>query len=115
MSPATTTLRAASRTRAARGAASHAGPAETDTSGAGAAFEAHRPVLLGAAYRILGSLDDAEDVVQEAWLRWSEVDHTRVEAPRRFLVKVASRLAIDRLRLAHGGARPTSAHGCRNR
>ncbi|QYN18574.1 sigma-70 family RNA polymerase sigma factor [Amycolatopsis sp. DSM 110486] len=74
---------------------------ETDTSGAGAAFEAHRPVLLGAAYRILGSLDDAEDVVQEAWLRWSEVDHTRVEAPRRFLVKVVSRLAIDRLRLAH--------------
>ncbi|MET7991034.1 RNA polymerase sigma factor SigJ [Amycolatopsis sp. NPDC005232] len=74
---------------------------ETDTGGAGAAFEEHRPVLFGAAYRILGSLDDAEDVVQEAWLRWSEVDHTTVEEPRRFLVKVVSRLAIDRLRLAH--------------
>ncbi|MEV6903210.1 RNA polymerase sigma factor SigJ [Amycolatopsis sp. NPDC051372] len=78
----------------------YAGPAETDTGSADAAFEEHRPVLLGAAYRILGSVDDAEDVVQEAWLRWSEVDHTRVEAPRRFLVKVVSRPAIDRLRLA---------------
>ncbi|MFI5611848.1 RNA polymerase sigma factor SigJ [Amycolatopsis sp. NPDC051903] len=66
-----------------------------------AEFQQHRPVLLGAAYRILGSLADAEDVVQEAWLRWSDVDRSAVAVPRQFLIKVVSRLAIDRLRLAH--------------
>ncbi|MFC4589483.1 RNA polymerase sigma factor SigJ [Sphaerisporangium corydalis] len=61
-------------------------------------FEESRRVLAGVAYRILGSAADAEDVVQEAWLRWSEVDASRVEDPRAYLIRVTSRLAIDRLR-----------------
>ncbi|GAA3414586.1 RNA polymerase sigma factor SigJ [Streptosporangium vulgare] len=61
-------------------------------------FEEHRDLLTGVAYRILGSVTDAEDVVQEAWLRWSGVDVSRVEDDRAYLVKVVTRLAVDRLR-----------------
>ncbi|MEU1451796.1 RNA polymerase sigma-70 factor [Streptomyces avermitilis] len=61
-------------------------------------FVAHRPVLMGVAYRMLGRVADAEDVVQEAWLRWSGADHSEVREPRRYLVRVTTRLAIDRLR-----------------
>ncbi|MFD3503751.1 RNA polymerase sigma-70 factor [Streptomyces sp. NPDC058676] len=61
-------------------------------------FEEHRPVLLGVAYRMLGRVADAEDVVQEAWLRWSGADRTEVREPRAYLVRVTTRLAIDRLR-----------------
>ncbi|MFF4170657.1 RNA polymerase sigma-70 factor [Streptomyces sp. NPDC001744] len=64
-------------------------------------FEEHRPVLLGVAYRMLGRVADAEDVVQEAWLRWTAEDRTAVREPRAFLVRITTRLAIDRLRLAH--------------
>jgi RNA polymerase sigma-70 factor, ECF subfamily len=65
------------------------------------AFEQHRPVLLGIAYRMLGSMWDAEDVVQDAWLRWANTDRASVDDPRSFLITVTSRLAIDRLRLAY--------------
>lgn len=61
------------------------------------AFEEHRPTLLGLAYRLLGSMWDAEDVVQEAWLRWSRTDQTVVREPRGFLITVVSRLALDQL------------------
>ncbi len=61
-------------------------------------FDEHRGFLVSVAYRVLGSVTDAEDVVQEAWLRWSDVDHARVVDPRAFLVRVTTRLAIDRLR-----------------
>jgi RNA polymerase sigma-70 factor (TIGR02957 family) len=61
-------------------------------------FVTHRNLLISVAYRILGSVTDAEDVVQEAWLRWSNVDHPGVADPRAFLVRVTTRLAIDRLR-----------------
>ncbi|MFF6950965.1 RNA polymerase sigma-70 factor [Streptomyces iakyrus] len=61
-------------------------------------FEAHRPVLLGVAYRMLGRVADAEDVVQEAWLRWSGSDRSDVREPRGYLVRITTRLAIDRLR-----------------
>ncbi|MEU9183700.1 RNA polymerase sigma-70 factor [Streptomyces sp. NPDC048484] len=63
-------------------------------------FEEHRPVLMGVAYRMLGRVADAEDVVQEAWLRWSGADRSDVREPRGYLVRVATRLAIDRLRQA---------------
>lgn len=63
-------------------------------------FEEHRPVLTGVAYRMLGRVADAEDVVQEAWLRWSGADRSDVREPRGYLVRVTTRLAIDRLRLA---------------
>jgi RNA polymerase sigma-70 factor (TIGR02957 family) len=62
------------------------------------AFEAHRPLLVSVAYRMLGSLAEAEDVVQEAWLRWDRTDQDDIEDARAFLVRVTTRLAIDRLR-----------------
>ncbi|WP_307664814.1 RNA polymerase sigma-70 factor [Streptomyces sp. V1I1] len=61
-------------------------------------FEEHRPVLTGVAYRMLGRVADAEDVVQDAWLRWSAGDRSDVREPRGFLVRITTRLAIDRLR-----------------
>ncbi|WP_067271359.1 RNA polymerase sigma-70 factor [Streptomyces jeddahensis] len=61
-------------------------------------FEEHRPVLMGVAYRMLGRVADAEDVVQEAWLRWSSGDRADVREPRAYLVRITTRLALDRLR-----------------
>lgn len=61
-------------------------------------FARERPRLVGLAYRMLGSLADAEDVVQEAWLRWDRVDRATVQRPAAWLTTVTSRLAIDRLR-----------------
>ncbi|MBT2400584.1 RNA polymerase sigma-70 factor [Streptomyces sp. ISL-100] len=61
-------------------------------------FEEHRPVLTGVAYRMLGRVADAEDVVQEAWLRWSARARDDVREPRPYLVRITTRLAIDRLR-----------------
>jgi RNA polymerase sigma-70 factor (TIGR02957 family) len=63
-------------------------------------FDEHRALLISVAYRILGSVTDAEDAVQEAWLRWSGVNPSDVRDPRAFLVRVTTRLAIDRLRRA---------------
>lgn len=57
-------------------------------------------MLTGVAYRMLGRVADAEDVVQEAWLRWSSASREDVREPRAFLVRVTTRLAIDRLRQA---------------
>ncbi len=68
-----------------------------------ATFEAHRGVLVGIAYRILGSRTDADDVVQAAWIRWAGVDTATVVDPRAFLVRVVTRLAIDHLRRARVG------------
>jgi RNA polymerase sigma-70 factor (ECF subfamily) len=62
------------------------------------AFEEERPRLLGLSYRMLGTLADAEDVVQEAWLRWQAVDTTKVERPGAWLTTATTRLALDRLR-----------------
>jgi RNA polymerase sigma-70 factor (ECF subfamily) len=63
-------------------------------------FDEHRDLLISVAYRVLGSVTDAEDTVQEAWLRWSKMDPAEVSTPRAFLVRVTTRLAIDRLRRA---------------
>ncbi|MGH8876346.1 MAG: RNA polymerase sigma-70 factor [Stackebrandtia sp.] len=63
-------------------------------------FETHRPMLLGLAYRMLGSMWDAEDVVQEAYLRWMRTDRESVREPRAFLATTVSRLALDQLRSA---------------
>ncbi|MEU1208249.1 RNA polymerase sigma factor SigJ [Nocardia sp. NPDC005825] len=57
-----------------------------------------RAELFGAAYRMLGSRADAEDVVQEAWLRWDRADRAGVEEPRAYLFRMVSRLAIDQMR-----------------
>ncbi|MFJ9740763.1 RNA polymerase sigma-70 factor [Streptomyces sp. NPDC101166] len=60
-------------------------------------FEEHRPLLLGVAYRMLGRVADAEDVVQDAWLRWSAAGRADVNRPRAYLVRIVTRLALDRL------------------
>ncbi|MEU4038222.1 RNA polymerase sigma factor SigJ [Streptomyces collinus] len=61
-------------------------------------FEERRPFLMGVAYRMLGRVADAEDVVQDAWLRWSGAARADIREPRGYLVRVTTRLAIDRLR-----------------
>ena len=61
-------------------------------------FTAERPRLVGLAYRLLGSLSDAEDVVQEAWVRWNRTDIDLLDSPAAWLTTVVSRLGIDRLR-----------------
>ena len=73
---------------------------DANRSEAASDFDEHRGLLVSVAYRILGSVTDAEDAVQEAWIRWSGVDHSEVSDPLAFLVRVTTRLAIDRLRRA---------------
>ena len=65
-----------------------------------ATFEGERDRLVGLAYRITGSRADADDVVQEAWLRWDRSDQAAVERPGAWLTTVTSRIALDRLRAA---------------
>src|SRR4051812_8640091 len=65
-----------------------------------ATFEEERDRLLGLAYRITGSRADADDVVQEAWLRWDRSDQAGVDRPGAWLTTVTSRIALDRLRAA---------------
>lgn len=61
-------------------------------------FNQHRHRLFGIAYRMLGMRDDAEDVVQEAYLRWHKTKTEEIETPEAWLVSVATRLSIDKLR-----------------
>lgn len=63
-------------------------------------FESERSRLLGVAYRITSSRAEADDIVQEAWLRWERADHSSIERPAAWLTTVTSRLALDRLRSA---------------
>lgn len=71
-----------------------------DTMNAAAEFDTHRTFLFGIAYRMLGSVMEAEDVVQDAYLRWERADRTAVENPRAYLSTVVTRLSIDALRAA---------------
>ncbi|MER5753432.1 RNA polymerase sigma-70 factor [Streptomyces sp. NPDC002088] len=61
-------------------------------------FVAHRSLLFTVAYEMLGSAADAEDVLQESWLRWADVDRSQVRDPRAYLVRVVTRQALNRLR-----------------
>jgi RNA polymerase sigma-70 factor (ECF subfamily) len=61
-------------------------------------FVTHRSLLFTVAYEMLGSASDAEDVVQETWLRWADVDHAEVRDPRAYLVRIVTRQALNRLR-----------------
>ncbi|MBR0913887.1 sigma-70 family RNA polymerase sigma factor [Bradyrhizobium japonicum] len=63
-------------------------------------FERHRRYLTGLAYRMLGSMTEAEDAVQEAYIRWHRTDRTRVESPRAFLAKVVTRICLDQMKSA---------------
>ncbi|WP_103338555.1 RNA polymerase sigma-70 factor [Amycolatopsis sp. CA-126428] len=62
------------------------------------AFVAHRNLLFTVAYEMLGSAADAEDVLQETWLRWADVDQSGVRDERAYLVRITTRLALNRLR-----------------
>ncbi|HWI29869.1 MAG TPA: RNA polymerase sigma-70 factor [Microbacterium sp.] len=61
-------------------------------------FVTHRGLLFTVAYELLGSAADAEDVLQESWLRWAEVDQRRVLDPRAYLVRIVTRQALNQLR-----------------
>jgi len=65
-----------------------------------ATFEALRGCLTGLAYRMLGSLAEAQDVVQDAYLRWHRIDHSQVNDARAFLSRIVARLCLDRLKSA---------------
>lgn len=64
------------------------------------AFDEHRRLLFAIAYRILGSAADAEDVVQDVWLKWSAADRSTVADPKAYLARTVSHLALDQLRSA---------------
>jgi RNA polymerase sigma-70 factor, ECF subfamily len=70
-------------------------------SSALAVFEEHRRLLFSIAYRMLGSVADAEDVLQEAYLRWQRASAHEIRSPRSFLVTIVSRLCINQLESAH--------------
>ena len=61
-------------------------------------FVTHRALLFTIAYELLGSAADAEDVLQESWLRWSNVDRTQVRDPRAYLVRIVTRQGLNQLR-----------------
>src|SRR5690242_9879700 len=61
-------------------------------------FVTHRSLLFTVAYEMLGSAADAEDVLQESWLRWADVDAAQVRDPRAYLVRTVTRQALNRLR-----------------
>ena len=64
-------------------------------------FSTVRPRLFGIAYRMLGSVAEAEDIVQETWLRWQGTDHTVVENPPAFLATITTRLSMNLAQSAH--------------
>lgn len=72
----------------------------TPTDPSTEAFEQHRPRLLRLAYRMLGSSSEAEDIVQDAWLRWRQVDSDEVREPAAFLARTVTRLCLDTLKSA---------------
>lgn len=60
-------------------------------------FVAHRRLLFGTAYQMLGTVTDAEDVLQDAWIKWHEVDRDSVTHPKAYLVRTVTNLALNRL------------------
>jgi RNA polymerase sigma-70 factor (ECF subfamily) len=75
-------------------------PAGDDLDEAAATFVAMRPRLFGIAYRMLSGRAEAEDVVQETWLRWQHAERSAVDNPEAFLTLIATRLSINALRSA---------------
>ena len=63
-------------------------------------FESHRSKLVGLAYRITGSIGEAEDIVQETFLKWVDSDHNTIQSPYSWLMTVASRMSLDHLKSA---------------
>src|SRR4030095_7778975 len=65
-----------------------------------AEFERHRRLLFSIAYRMLGSVADAEDTLQDAFMRWQQASKTEVKSPKAFLITVVTRLCINHLQSA---------------
>src|SRR5882672_11247717 len=63
-------------------------------------FQANRPALFGVAYRMLGSATDAEDVLQDAWLRFSAATTSDIRSAKAYLTTIVTRLCLDRLKSA---------------
>ncbi|MGW1735173.1 RNA polymerase sigma-70 factor [Streptomyces sp. NPDC001999] len=61
-------------------------------------FHEHRRLLFSVAYRILGSATDAEDAVQDTWIKWSSADRSHINEPKAYLTRIVSNLALERLR-----------------
>jgi RNA polymerase sigma-70 factor (TIGR02957 family) len=61
-------------------------------------FVAHRGLLFTVAYEMLGSAADADDVLQESWLRWADTDHSQIRDPRAYLIRVVTRQALNQMR-----------------
>lgn len=80
---------------------SEPGAAEEDLTSAVETFAAVRPRLFGIAYRMLGTVADAEDIVQDAWLRWQAYDRDSVREPAAFLATTVTRLAMNAAQSAH--------------
>ncbi|MEU6820910.1 RNA polymerase sigma factor SigJ [Streptomyces atriruber] len=70
----------------------------SERSGTSDPFERYRQLLFGISYRMLGTVADAEDVVQETWLRWQRIDQDVVADPRGYLVRAVTRTTIDEMR-----------------
>ena len=68
-------------------------------------FQSHRPPLFAVAYRMLGSASDAEDVVQDAWLRYAAAQPSDLRSPQAYLTTIVTRLCLDRLKSARADAR----------
>ena len=73
---------------------------ESDLTDALTVFQSVRPRLFGVAYRMLGSVAEAEDVLQDAWVKWQHADRTIVEDPLAFLITMTTRLSINELQSA---------------
>ena len=84
------------------------------TSNPAASFEPHRRRLRGLAYRMLGSMADAEDAVQETYLRWHAADRDKVSDPRAFLMATTTRICLDMLTSARARHEEYVGRGCRN-
>ena len=80
-----------------------------------ASFEPFRHRLLGLAYRMLGSVADAEDAVQETYLRWHAAARGSVSDSRAFLMTTTTRICLDMLNSARARREDTSVPGCRSR
>lgn len=74
-------------------------PSRTASEDAAALFESLRPMLVRVAYRMLGSVADAEDMVQDAFVRWAGTDRNEVREPAAFLRRTVTRLCLDRLKM----------------
>src|SRR5689334_12677583 len=64
-------------------------------------FQELRPMLFALAYRMLSTRADAEDIVQDAWLRWREAREEEIRSPKSYLTTVVARLSLDALKAAH--------------